>query len=285
MITRIPRPALRPFIRVVWLSDSGDSTGSDAGDRERVLGSGMMHVVFRLSDHQIRLYDDIMGRAGTSLGYAAVGGARATYYLRDTSRPVRTVGAVLLPGAAAPLFGAPADELAGHHTALFDLWGRPAVEAREGLLEAACPERQLDLFEALLAVRLPEVRGLHPAVAHALARFPTTGDIGAVVDETGYSHRRFVAVFREAVGLPPKLYCRVLRFQDALRLIATRPPLSLAEVALAAGYSDQPHLNREFRELAGVSPGEYRAAAPASPLHVPLRPGQFRPRRTAHPEA
>ncbi|HJQ83469.1 MAG TPA: helix-turn-helix domain-containing protein, partial [Candidatus Binatia bacterium] len=91
-----------------------------------------------------------------------------------------------------------------------------------------------------------------------------------VVDETGYSHRRFIALFRDAVGLPPKLYCRVLRFQEALRLLVVRPPRPLADVALAAGYSDQPHLNREFRELAGVSPSEYRAAAPASLLHVPV---------------
>src|SRR5206468_3996838 len=138
------------------------------------------------------LYDDLTERTGTSVGHAVVGGARATFYLRDTPRRVRTVGAVLLPGAAALLFGAPADELAGRHTPLLDLWGRSAVEeARERLLEAADPERQLELFEALLAARLPALRGLHPAVAHALARFPSTGDVGAVVDETGYSHRRF----------------------------------------------------------------------------------------------
>jgi len=269
-ITRAPRPALRPFISVVWVSDEHGAADGDASDRERMLGSGATHLVFRLSDHPVRLYDNVTDRTATSMGYAVVGGARATFYLRDTPRPVRTVGARLLPGAAALLFCAPADKLAGRHTPLVDLWGRSAVEARERLLEAAHPERQLDLFEALLAARLPQVRGLHPAVAHALARFPTTGDVGAVVDETGYSHRRFVALFRGAVGLPPKLYCRVLRFQDALRLLATRPPLPLADVALAAGYSDQPHLNREFRELGGVSPSEYRAVAPASLLHVPL---------------
>jgi AraC-like DNA-binding protein len=226
--------------------------------------------VFRLSEPPIRLYDDVTDGTGTGMGHAVVGGARATFYVRDVPRRCRTVGALLLPGVATLLFGAPADELAGRHTPLVDLWGRAAVEARERLLEAAHPERQLDLFEALLAARLPEVRGLHPAVAHALARLPATGDVGAVVDETGYSHRRFIALFRGAVGLPPKLYCRVLRFNSALHLLATLPPLPLAEVALAAGYSDQPHLNREFRELAGISPSEYRAAAPASLLHVPL---------------
>ena len=270
-IVRAPRPALRPFISIVWVSDRHGAADGDASDRERMLGSGATHLVFRLSDHPVRLYDDLTERTGTSVGHAVVGGARATFYLRDTPRRVRTVGAVLLPGAAALLFGAPADELAGRHTPLLDLWGLSAVEeARERLLEAADPERQLELFEALLAARLPAVRGLHPAVAHALARFPSTGDVGAVVDETGYSHRRFIALFRGAVGLPPKLYCRVLRFQQALRLLATRPPPPLADVALAAGYSDQPHLNREFRELAGVSPSEYLAAAPASLLHVPL---------------
>jgi AraC-like DNA-binding protein len=67
----------------------------------------------------------------------------------------------------------------------------------------------------------------------------------------------------------------VLRLQTALGLLASRPSPALADVALAAGYSDQPHLNREFRELAGVSPSEYRAAAPPSLLHVPLSTGSI----------
>ena len=265
-ITRAPRPALRPFVSVVWVSDEDEAPG----DRERMLGSGAAHLVFRLSEQPIRLYDDLSDPTGTSMGHAVVGGARATFYVRDTPRPIRTIGARLLPGATTLLFGAAADELAGRHTPLVDLWGRSAIEARERLVEAADPGRQLDFFEALLAARLPQVRGLHPAVAHALSRFPDSADVGAVVDETGYSHRRFIALFRGAVGLPPKLYCRVLRLQEALRLLTTRPGAPLVDVALAAGYSDQPHFNREFRELSGLSPSEYRAAAPASPLHAPL---------------
>jgi len=284
-ITRVPRPVLRPFIGVLWAADEPGPASADASDRERMLGSGAAHLVFRLSDHPVRLYDDVADRIGRSLGHAVVGGPRATFYLRDRSRPVRTVGARLLPGAATLLFGAPADELAARHTSLVDLWGRAAIDARDRLLEAAHAERQLDVLETLLAARLPDVPGVHPAVAHALASFSITGDVGAVVEETGYSHRRFIALFRAAVGLPPKLYCRVHRLQAALRLLARRPPPPLADVALAAGYSDQPHLNRDFRELAGIAPSEYRAAAPASLLHVPLSTGQFRPRPGASTDA
>src|SRR5205823_43241 len=126
-ITRAPRPALRPFISVVWVSDEHGAADGDASDRERMLGSGATHLVFRLSDHPVRLYDNVTDRTATSMGYAVVGGARATFYLRDTPRPVRTVGARLLPGAAALLFCAPADELAGRPTPLVDLWRRSAV--------------------------------------------------------------------------------------------------------------------------------------------------------------
>jgi len=269
-ITRAPRPALRPFVAAVWVSDR-PAAADAAGDRERMLAAGATHLVFRLSDPPIRLYDDLDDPTGTSIAHAVVGGARATFYLRDTPRPMRTIGAQLLPGAAELLLASPADALAGRHTPLAELWGRSAVDdARARILEAAHPERQLAVFEELLAARLPRVRGLHPAVALALARFPTTADVGAVVGESGYSHRRFVALFRGAVGLTPKLYCRVLRLQHALRLLAIRPAPPLVEVALAAGYSDQPHLNREFRELAGVSPSEYRGVGPASLLHVPV---------------
>ena len=113
---------------------------------------------------------------------------------------------------------------------------------------------------------------MHPAVAHALGRFESFATVREVVGETGYSHRRFIELFRRAVGLSPKLYCRVLRFQSALNHLAERSPGSLADLALAAGYSDQAHFNREFREFTGMPPSEYREAAPERAYHVPVGP-------------
>ena len=229
-----------------------------------------MHLVFRLSDQPLRLFDDINDRNGRELGYAIVGGARSNFYVRDVSEPTSSVGAQLLPGASEFLFGVPADELAERHTPLEDLWGQSAVDQRDRLLEADSLERRLDIFESLLMARLPRVYGLHPAVAHALERFTTTADVGEVVRETGYSHRRFIALFSRAAGLTPKIFCRVLRFQRAVELTAANQSPSRVDVALAAGYSDQPHFNRQFREFAGVTPGEYEQISPPSPNHVPI---------------
>jgi AraC-like DNA-binding protein len=60
------------------------------------------------------------------------------------------------------------------------------------------------------------------------------------------------------VGVAPKLACRVARFRAAVSLLHDRPRTDLSAVAFDAGYADQPHLTREFRALAGMTPGAYR---------------------------
>jgi AraC-like DNA-binding protein len=92
------------------------------------------------------------------------------------------------------------------------------------------------------------------------------------VRETGYSHRRFVAVFQRAVGLTPKRYCRVLRFRRVLERFAACPATPLTDLAQFGDYSDQAHFSREFREFAGITPGEYRRLLPPWPHHVPVAP-------------
>ena len=282
MLQRLPRRELAPFVDRLWACEAGDPV---PGGRELVLPTGAMHVVIRL-DEPLRLFARPDDDHPTAIGHAIIGGARACAYVRDVSRPGRSVGAQLRPGAAG-LLGVPAAALAERHTVLDDVWGAAAQDLRERLAELDGPGMpravsdpgggrgsidgpgMLDVFEAALLARVPRVRGVHPAIAHALAQLDARADVGAVVDALGYSHRRFIALFHDAVGLTPKRYARVQRLQRALAGIATH---ALAAVAADAGYSDQAHLTREFRALAGVSPGAYRARGAGPRNHVPWTP-------------
>jgi AraC-like DNA-binding protein len=269
---RPPGPALRPYVETLWISEDGEAPRAA---RERVLPTGRMHLVLRLAEEPLRVFRDEADPHGESFPHAVVGGARAGFYVRDVSRPQPAVGAMLRPGAGALLLGVPAHELAERHTALEDLWGADAERARSRVLEAEGATARLDRFEEILRERIVP-RGQHPAVAHALGRFAEGAAVGPVVAASGYSHRRFIALFRSAVGLTPKAYARVLRFRRALLGAAEGGGASWAELALDSGYSDQAHFNRDFRAFAGVTPGEYRSLDPAEPHHVPLvRGGQI----------
>jgi len=84
----------------------------------------------------------------------------------------------------------------------------------------------------------------------------------------GLSERRFNAHFLAEIGLTPKRYVRVRRFQALLRLRASGLDQPWVQLALDAGYSDQPHLTHEFRRLSGLTPGSYRPVSPDTPNHV-----------------
>lgn len=273
---RLPAPRLRPFVKMLWVSEPSPGAPAGGAVLEHVLPTGGMHLVFRLSGTPVRLLQGPGDQAQT-LGQAVVGGARSSFYVKDVSAPAGSVGAQLYPGTAQLLFGATSDELAERHTPLQDLWGPHAALALEQLLGAPNPAARLGVLEALLAARLPAVRALHPAVAQALRQIGHAPRVEDLVRNSGYSHRQFVALFRRAVGLAPKVYARVLRFQSVLHqahaLALTQEPVHWAGLAQDAGFSDQAHFNREFRAMAGVTPEGYRKQAPAQANHLGL-PGE-----------
>jgi AraC-like DNA-binding protein len=125
------------------------------------------------------------------------------------------------------------------------------------------------MLERELIARIRRPLLIHPAIAYALqpSRFDgEPGRVEAVRRHSGYSPRHFIELFRSTVGLAPKHYYRVRRFSNALGRLA-RGNARLADVAASAGYSDQAHLSREFRELAGVTPSAYQPRAADSEHH------------------
>lgn len=273
-LQRLPSPALRPFVAQVWASDDPGGARYDTPWREHALPSGAMHLVIRLSDHPLRIADAGSGQDAQPVASALVGGMRSRFYLRELQAPSCSVGAVLRPGAAECLFGGvTADELAERHTPLDALWGAAAHRLRERLLALRTPQDRLAVFEAALAARLPHVHGLHPAVAGALAQFQGGVPVAVAVRDSGFSHRRFLELFRQGVGLAPKTYLRVLRFQRVLPILRLEPALPLAALAADLGYSDQSHFNREFLAFSGVTPLAYRERMGADTNHLPMGGG------------
>jgi AraC-like DNA-binding protein len=267
-LRRAPHCRLRPFVKALWAIDE---RGTEVPPhQEHVVPTGDMHLVFRLSGEPLRLID-VTGVAHT-LGCAVIGGVRERFYAREVAGPTRSVGVQLHPFAAAALLGAPAQAFAGRHVRVDELWGRDASTVHERLSDAAGPSAQLAILEETLGQRLDERCRVHPAVSIALAGLRGGRSIADIVRSTGYSHRAVATLFHRVMGTTPKKYARLLRLQRVLRL-ATRDARPWAEVAELAGYSDQPHFTREFREFTGVTPEQYRRARPTAAHHVAVARG------------
>jgi AraC-like DNA-binding protein len=169
----------------------------------------------------------------------------------------------LTPLGAHALFGLSMQELTNQVVELDDLLGHGADELVGRLWDATGWETRFELLDRMIAARVAEARPPSEGVVWAWRQLRASRGrtaVGALATELGWSHRRLIARFREQVGMPPKTIGRLLRFEHVSRALMARPEPPLAEVAFDCGYYDQAHLNRDFRDFAGMSPGAFLAA-------------------------
>ncbi len=182
------------------------------------------------------------------------------YALVEASGPTSGLQLNFTPLGARRFFGLPLGEIANRSVDLSDLLGAAANRLVERLAALSDWAGRFALLDALIAARMAEAPPAPAHVTYAWRRLCAThGRIGAgaLAAELGCSRKHLAAGFRDYVGLPPAAAGRILRFDHALRLLQRGGRACRAEVALAAGYFDQAHFNREFRAFTGRTPGEY----------------------------
>jgi AraC-like DNA-binding protein len=167
----------------------------------------------------------------------------------------------LTPLGAYRLCGTPLRELTGEVVALEDVFGTSGRVLADRIELAPDWNLRFDLLDAFLATRITDSMAAHPLVEEAWLRLQQTAGrvaIGALAAQLGASRRHFSALFTEQVGLGPKTAARLLRFERVCCRLR-EDPWHWAEIAYDCGYYDQPHMNREFRELAGITPTDFLA--------------------------
>ncbi len=224
--------------------------------RTRVLPDGCMDVLFSLG--ALPVGPDGSLRSGRAL---AVGAMRQAAVFRYSGE-VDVVGIRFRPGGGrAAMGGVPAHELTDLIPDLATFWGSDAEDALDGLAACRSLGERAPLLFRLLARRLGPQPERHWTVTRARALMRACGGRRGVGDlslDMGVSQRTLGRRFAEEVGLSPKEASRIERFRVAVRRLAVPGPERLARVALASGYHDQAHFNREFRALAGVTPGGFQ---------------------------
>lgn len=165
----------------------------------------------------------------------------------------------LTPLGACRIFNLPMGEISNRVVGLDDLLGRDASFLAEQLYQTPDWDERFKLMSELLLDRLAQARGIPHGVSFAwshLAQSSGRTNIGDLASELGWSHKHLIAQFREHLGLPPKKLARILRFERALQAMLGADKVCLASVAQEAGYFDQAHLHRDFREFAHQTPAE-----------------------------
>ncbi len=253
LLAHRPAPPLASYVETLWYCQGYQVAHS----KERVLPNGRFQLIIDLDGSQ---------QAG-----GLVIGLRSRYSVIETARLQSLMGVVFYPGGAHGFFDAPSDEFYNKVVRLDDLWGTIAGALRDRLRECASPAEKFRLLESELQRRALVVPPLHAAVRYALEelrRLACMQRISDITAETRLSRRRFAQLFREQVGMTPKLFLRLNRFQQVVRQAASGAPVDWADVAIEGGFCDQAHMAHEFRVFSGISPGTFLKAERPFQNHV-----------------
>jgi AraC-like DNA-binding protein len=185
-------------------------------------------------------------------------------YIIEYPAWVRLVGVHFKPWGMSPFVDLPATEVRDRCVPVDAVWSRSSLDRiRDQAGEVASADEALRVVEEELRMRLAETpsRGLE-LVRHAGRSLETSRGslrVGALSDAAGVSGTHLAAQFKGHVGVTPKQVARIYRFAGLILAVDALRPVDWSELAQRAGYFDQPHLSREFKDFTGHTPTEYLA--------------------------
>jgi AraC-like DNA-binding protein len=246
-----PIEALSNHVKCIWVLEN--ARYDDAVNV--VFPDGCMELIFhfgppfkRISNHQQQVQEKsiLVGQLNKPLHLQATGSADI-------------IGVRFHPWGLYPLVNMPLQHITNGEMPIRHIWGNDAHELEEKIYqldkEAAMDEIQQFLFK----------QANHPSYQIEMLKKVITrlkGQQGNVkIDElaemSNLSVRQFTRNFTLLVGLPPKVFAGIIRFQSFFSQCNQQPEVNLGELALQCGYYDQAHFIREFKQYAGMSPGAY----------------------------
>lgn len=259
-----PGLQLRPWVQSLWYCRAPRVPRR----RERVLPNGCMQIIVNLSRNFLTDCGED-GAVTFRLPRAIVVGARARYGVVDTADMEEIAGIVIQPGGFAGLFQERADLFFERSIGLEEVWACASLTDR--LCEVPTPFEKLRTLEILLSGLLHQGTRRSALVDQAMHLFLEKGfSVAECAKSLEVSERRLSQVFREYVGIAPKMWCRIRRFQAAVQTLHKGVDVPWVELALACGYYDQSHFANDFRAFSGVDPTTYSTHRGPWQNHVPI---------------
>jgi AraC-like DNA-binding protein len=251
-----PPPALSGCVQAFWILEGDAPAGEDKV--YRLLPYGCPRLVIHYHN-LFRTYPD-SGSCGI-IPIAVLNGHTYHYQEYVARGQFRFAGAYLYPFVPGLLFGLAAKDYINRVLELESLLEKPIhANLQNRVLAAKNNEERIGIMASFLMERLTKISyqadPLHGMIMEIISQ---KGNISVteLTKLSGLSARQLDRKFSALVGIPPKLFSRIVRFQSTLALNAACAPKNLTRLALDSGYYDQAHFIHEFKHFAGFSPAFY----------------------------
>ena len=249
---------------------------SPAHKKERFFPDGNTEIIFDLTENTQYIYDNESLREIQACQHAWVSGVRTRSITIPSGNGSRMLVVAFKRGKAHPFYSLPMSEITDQVLGADLIFGRKILDLREQLLAATSIQQMFYLVEKFLlglAHKTILTESNLNCIEYALQQIVHQPDIFSfrhLLDRIGYSQKHFIDLFKKQVGVVPKQYLKIMRFQKAILEIENNDSLRWSNIARESGFYDQAHFINEFKSFSGFTPKEYMKRKTDSVNYVPV---------------
>lgn len=266
----IPKPPLSHFIRFFFYFEDVQK----ANVVDRFLPNGDTEILIDFHDEPQYIYDNATLKEVQACRHVWASGVRTGPITIPSGNNSSMMVIMFRKGGAAPFFPFPMSEMADR---VFDadlVWGTGFGELRERLLATRAVARRFEIVENFLTSMFRSRLEANPCVEFAVNEMATRPDSLSILkmnQKIGYSQKHFIELFKRQVGVTPKAYLKLMRFQKTIRFIDASPPqIDWKGIAADCGFYDQSHFINDFKHFTGFTPEHYASIHTEYQNYVPV---------------
>jgi AraC-like DNA-binding protein len=229
---------------------------------QRIVPDGTIYLIFELDGIPRHVLDNVTHEPLYQRTRAWISGMHQDFLTIDAVANGEMYVIRFRAAGLYPFIGQDVDALNDRVESPEAWFGDGVFDFRERLLNAETAEEKIALGEEWLRGMFSEAHLPRPEVLQvekAIRSDPgmEMNSILGLIEATALSRKHFATLFRRYIGLPPKQYQRVLRFNEIISAIHKQEKVEWAQIALGCGYYDQAHFIKEFKRFCGINPSDF----------------------------
>jgi AraC-like DNA-binding protein len=244
---------------------------------DRFLPDGNTELIIDLGEKPQYIHDNDTLKVIQRCTHAWVSGVRT----RPITIPAGTGNRIIVigfkKGAANPFYSFPMNEITDSVVMADLIFGRSICELREQLLSAVSMHQMFHRIELFLMARAGNKLNADPNsncvqyAIHHMTHHHNIFSFQGFSEHIGYSQKHFIDLFRKQVGVTPKQYLKIMRFQKAILEAEAVQEINWSQLARESGFYDQAHFIHDFKEFSGFTPHEYQQRKNTELNYVPVQ--------------
>lgn len=246
-----PSPLLARYIKYYWVV----KTDKRMPLRLQTIPSGCVHLVFHRGNHL-----SIQSKGLQPANF--IRGQFSIYGSLFSEGNIDMIAVIFHPLGLVPFIRCPMGELSNRYVGVEDIEDVGLNRLKESVAGEKNAQTCIQLIELFFIKRLIDVEYNYQKVEHSIRQIvhcPLIG-VNTLAENACLGYRQFKRVFTHYVGMSPKEYCKVIRFQRILYVLQKYPRTEMLDLSYLCGFYDPSHLVKDFREFSGCSPTQYLSA-------------------------